>query len=191
MKRQTLILIIIFSILAIDLPIMLAYQTSLLTLEFQNQEQTNTFNYLTNQEDLQVDFTLEEVSHLKDVKELMRSLGYYFVFLLVVEIFIIVMIYQTDKKQLYKPFLYGGITSTSVLLLTLLWTVIDFNSIFTLFHQIFFQAGTWIFSQNNKIIQLFPIDFFFNTAKNIFIKSLAFSLGLIGLGLYLKKKIKK
>lgn len=191
MKRQILILIIIFSIFAIDFPVMIAYQTSLLSLEFQNTEQTNTFNYLTNQETLQVDFTSAEISHLEDVKKLMRTMGYYFIFLLVIEIFIIIMVYQTDKKQIYKPFLYGGLTSTAVLLLTLLWTVIDFNSVFNLFHRAFFQAGTWIFSPDSKLIQLFPVNFFFNTAKEIFIKALVLSLGLVGLGIYLKKKIKK
>jgi len=50
MKKNLLILIIIFSILAIDLPFMLAYESSLVTLRFTDTEQTNTLNYLQNKE---------------------------------------------------------------------------------------------------------------------------------------------
>lgn len=188
MKKNILILIIIFSIFAIDLPFMLAYQSTLVTLNFNNPEQANTLNFLQNKEPLLVDYTEDEISHLNDVKRLMRMASHYFVFVLVIEIFLLIAIYQIDKKQFYKPFLYGGMVSTAVLLLTLLWALVDFSSLFNLFHQIFFPMGNWIFPSTGKLVNLFPASFFFQITKEIFIKSLMSSIIFIGLGLYLKKK---
>ncbi len=190
MKKLTLILIIIFSLLAIDLPVMLAYQSSLSTLHFSNPEQTNTLRFLENKEPLLVDYTEDEISHLEDVKKLMSFANFYFIFLLVVEILILIIIFQTEKKEFYKTFLYGGIVSTSILLLTVLWALADFSSLFNLFHQSFFQAGTWVFDSSLKLVNLFPVSFFFKITKEIFIKALIFSIIFIILGLYLKKKRK-
>lgn len=188
MKKNLLILIIIFSILAIDLPFMLAYESSLVTLHFTDAEQTNTLNYLQNKEPLLVDYTEEEISHLEDVKRLMHFANNYFVFVLVIEIFLLVIIYQIDKKQFYKPFLYGGIISTAVLLLTLFWALLDFSSLFNLFHQIFFPQGNWQFPDTGKLVNLFTASFFYQITKEIFIKSLMSSIIFIGLGLYLREK---
>ena len=188
MKKNILILIILFSILAIDLPLMLAYESSLVTLHLADSEQTNTINYLQNKEPLSVDYTKDETSHLNDVQKLMHFANNYFIFVLVIEIFLLIAIYQIDKKQFYKPFLYGGIVSTAVLLLILLLTLIDFSSLFTLFHQIFFPQGNWMFPETGKLVNLFPAAFFYQITKEIFIKSLMSSIIFIGLGLYLREK---
>ena len=121
MKRITLILIIIFCVLAVDMPFMLAYETSLLSLEFDDEEQINTLNYLKGKEDLRVEYSAEEVSHLEDVKKLMQWADFYFIFLWVAGIIILILIYNLERKEFYKAFLYGGIVSLSVLFLTLLF----------------------------------------------------------------------
>jgi len=133
-------------------------------------------------------YTEDEISHLEDVKKLMHFANNYFVFILVIEIFLLVVIYQIDRKQFYKPFLYGGIISTAVLLLTLFWALMDFSSLFNLFHQIFFPQGNWQFPETGKLVNLFTASFFYQITKEIFIKSLMSSIIFIGLGLYLKKK---
>jgi hypothetical protein len=159
-RKYILILIIIFSVLAIDLPVMLAYQSSLFSLQLNNPEQVNTLNFL------------------------------HFIFLLVVEIFILIIIYQKARKEFYKPFLYGGIVSSAVLLFTLLWALADFGSLFTFFHQIFFPMGNWQFAATGKLVNLFPFEFFYGLTKEIFIKSLIFSIIFIAVGLFLRKKRK-
>ena len=167
MKKTTLILIIIFSILAIDLPFMLAYESSLATLQFNNPEQINTIRFLKNREPLLVEYTENEISHLNDVKKIMHFADYYFIFLLVIEIVLLIAIYQLEKKQFYKPFLYGGIVSTSILVITLLWALIDFSSLFTFFHNAFFPQGNWMFPAGSKLTTLFPADFFLKITKEI------------------------
>ena len=182
MKRQTLILIIIFSILAIDLPFMMAYQSSVFSFQFENYEQANTLNYLRNKGPLIVEYSEKEISHLEDVKRVMGYANFYFMFLLVVEVFLLVMIFRTDRKEFHKAFLYGGLTSLAVLFLTLIWALTDFNSLFTAFHNAFFETGTWTFASTDKLVNLFTHDFFYQTAKEIFIKSIIFSFILTFIG---------
>ncbi|MCK4589422.1 MAG: DUF1461 domain-containing protein [Nanoarchaeota archaeon] len=190
MKKLTLILIIIFSILAIDLPVMLAYESSVFSLSVSDSEQINTLDYVFGRSELTVDYSPEEVSHLEDVQRVIGWADYYFIFLLVVEIFLLVMIYRIEKKEFWKAFFYGGIVSSGVLLLTVFWALIDFNSLFTVFHQIFFPMGNWQFAADSKLVNLFSFEFFYGLVKGIFVKALIFSVLLVLVGLGLRKKFK-
>lgn len=188
MKKLTLFLIIVFSLLAIDLPFMMAYQATVSTLQFPYAEQTNTFNYLQDKEPLLVEYTAAELSHLDDVKKVMKFANFYLIFLLVVEIFILIIIFQTDKKYFYRPFLYGGLVAGSILLLSMLWGLADFTSFFKFMHQLIFPQGNWIFPEGSKLTTLFPVPFFMQVIKQLFLQSILFSLIFIGIGLFLKKK---
>lgn len=187
MKRITLILIIIFSILAVDWPVMLAYESTVFSLSVSGDEQVNTLEYLFDDGDLLVDYTAAEVSHLADVKKVLEWADYYFIFLLAVEVFLLVMIYCLERKELWKAFFYGGIVSSCVLVLILLWSLIDFNSLFTLFHLVFFPQGNWMFAEGSKLITLFDYNFFFSLAAGIFVKAIIFSVLMVLVGLGIKK----
>ena len=39
--------------------------------------------------------------------------------------------------------------------------LIDFNKLWRIIHYPFFKKGTWIFPSNSKIIQCFPLSFWF------------------------------
>ena len=41
----------------------------------------------------------------------------------------------------------------------ILWAVVDFNSLFSAMHSVFFAKGTWLFDSNSLLIQLFPEAF--------------------------------
>lgn len=188
MKKAVLILIVVFSLLAIDLPVMLAYQSTITAIPVSGEEQIKTLDYVFGKGDLDVDYTAEEASHLEDVRQVIKWMNYYFVFLLLAEILILVVIFNLDRKELWKAFFYGGIVSTSVLGVTLLWAFFDFSSLFTFFHQIFFPMGNWQFPVGSKLVTLFDYYFFFSLAREIFVKALVFSLLMFLAGLWLRRK---
>jgi len=191
MKRLTFSLILIFSILAVSLPVMLAYKSALSDIPVSSYEQVNTLDYVFGKEILKVDYTANEISHLQDVQKLISYARYYFIFLLVAEIFLLIAIYQTDRKEFYRPFLYGGLASFVFIFLVLSFMLTDFGSVFTLFHQIFFPQGNWQFASGSLLTGLFTESFFYKIAMEIFVKSIIFSIIFIVLGFFLRKKTAK
>lgn len=188
MKRSTFFLVLIFSILAVSLPVMLAYKSAISNISVSSQEQVNTLNYLFYNQELKVDYTENEISHLQDVQRLVEFAKYYFIFLLVVEIVLLILIYQTDKKEFYQPFLYSGLASFIFIFLVLSFILTDFETIFTLFHKIFFPQGNWQFASGSLLTSFFPESFFYKIATEIFVKSIIFSIIFIVLGFFLRKK---
>jgi integral membrane protein (TIGR01906 family) len=53
----------------------------------------------------------------------------------------------------------GAILAGALALLGLLLALADFDVAFALFHRMFFAEGTWTFSADSLIIQLFPLGF--------------------------------
>jgi len=138
-----------------------------------NENQQQTIDFLQNKEELKLNYTTAEVSHLVDVKSVIKFSDYLFYFLLLV-LTLIITCYKKNKKLLQKLFLYGGITTVAFILFILLFSLLFFDISFNLFHQIFFPQGNWIFSTDSLLIQTFPIEFFMTISRNIFLLSFVF-----------------
>jgi uncharacterized membrane protein len=50
---------------------------------------------------------------------------------------------------------------------------LGFNQFFTLFHQIFFAEGTWVFLWSDSFIRLFPLTFWFHAFLFVGVATLA------------------
>jgi len=57
----------------------------------------------------------------------------------------------------------GGWLTLIVIGAVMLFVLLAFNVIFVLFHQVFFQAGTWTFPTSDTLIRLFPERFWQDT----------------------------
>jgi len=53
----------------------------------------------------------------------------------------------------------GGWVTVGLLLFLILAIALSFNTVFVLFHQIFFEGDTWIFRYSDTLIRLFPVRF--------------------------------
>ncbi len=118
-------------------------------------------------------FTDNEVSHFRDVKDLIIATRVvYFVsftlFLVLIFGFLSSIIRAGDKasKDKIRRFLIKlhyyviGITG-SILLLFLIGTLSSFDTLFVWFHEIFFPQGNWQFPPGSLSITLFPSEFFY------------------------------
>ncbi len=45
-----------------------------------------------------------------------------------------------------------------------IFAVVGFQSLFTLFHRIFFEGDTWLFNYTDSLIQFYPLPFWFETS---------------------------
>lgn len=102
----------------------------------------------TGQEELP--FSQEANSHMHDV----------FVLISWARILAVISIVTAlvSLKNLNKRSLQGA----SVVLITtpLLLALVNWNTLFTAFHQVFFPQGNWMFPANSLLIQTYPIESF-------------------------------
>jgi len=183
MNHNKLILILFCIFLPIFL-LLLSYKVVLgLSDLTENQEQT--IDFLNNKQELDLNYTSSEVSHLKDVKGVMNLIDYLFYFRLIILILIITY-YRKNKEQLMTLFKYGGFTTLILMGSFLLFVLISFNSIFTIFHKILFPQGNWLFPSGSLLIQTFPIEFFIGISVKIFLLTIGLGSIFILLSYYLK-----
>lgn len=111
--------------------------------------------------DVKIDFlTYNEISHLNDVRNLVK-----YVFLirdisLIIIIFSFSYFYINKKTDYFMKILKNGfLILFSFTLLLLASTLLFFDSLFIFFHQIFFPQGNWAFEPSSNLIILFPKEF--------------------------------
>jgi integral membrane protein (TIGR01906 family) len=101
-----------------------------------------------------------ELSHMVDVKNLVQAGLKVWVGLLVILAGLGVWSWQGGWWRDYRLMLASGGKLTMMLIAALiLFVLIAFSQVFTLFHRIFFEGSTWIFLFSDTLIRLFPLRF--------------------------------
>jgi integral membrane protein (TIGR01906 family) len=76
----------------------------------------------------------------------------------------IAALYYVGERAMLRSALLGGAGLTIALLVALvLYLLINFNTFFTQFHQVFFEGESWIFLWSDSLIRLFPVRFWQDT----------------------------
>lgn len=175
-------------IFCISLPLFLLILSYKITLHYSDltPDQKNTIDFLKNNEELNLNYTANEISHLEDVKKVMNFIDYLFYFLILV-ITVILTYYKRNQEQVKTLLKYGGIVTITLIILILLASLISFNAAFTAFHELFFPQGNWIFPADSLLIQVFSLDFFIEISRNIFIHTIICGIVFILISLFWKK----
>ena len=105
-------------------------------------------------------FNARELSHMEDVKTLVRQmLNIWWIFVLVW----LALLFWAWRGNWVKDYILsvsnGGWFTLAIIATLLLLVFIDFDSLFTTFHQIFFKGDTWLFYYSDNLIRLFPMRF--------------------------------
>ncbi|MDR3021256.1 MAG: TIGR01906 family membrane protein [Clostridiales bacterium] len=140
-------------------------------------------------------FSDVEISHMKDVKSLF--MGAFFVVCASLAIFLMTLVLcvikgREHKKILYKTYIIASILTICIFTFLALWSIIDFESIFILFHKMFFNNQDWLLDPSTDfLIVMYPIEFFVTIAVFIFVLFTVFLTVVIFIALFLLKKYKK
>ena len=183
------LVLVLFCILLPIFIILFSYKTTLFFTSL-DVDQENTINYLQegkNAAQLSLNYTAAEVSHLEDVKIVMKMTDYGFYFSLLI-VTLIITAYRKDQEQIKKCLKYGGITTVAVLGIILLFSTVWFNMAFTIFHNLFFPQGNWTFPAESLLIQTFPLEFFIGISYKIFLLSLGLGILILVAGIKLGGK---
>jgi integral membrane protein (TIGR01906 family) len=123
-------------------------------------------------------FNARELQHMQDVKKVV--IGATHVLEIAAVILVVFLIWAWRGKWMrdyIKGLQRGGILTLGLLGLIVLLAVAAFNSIFVIFHEIFFKAGTWTFLFSDTLIRLFPERFWQDTF--LMVGGLSVLLGLL------------
>ncbi len=99
-----------------------------------------------------------ESSHMLDVRILVKSALKAWYILLILSAVIGIAAWKTGRLiDFWKAIARGGWLTLGIILLIMTSTFIDFNSLFTAFHGLFFEGDTWLFFADDTLIRLYPL----------------------------------
>ena len=105
-------------------------------------------------------FNPREISHMLDVRNLTAPV--LSIWLGICIFFALVLIISLHKKwmpDLLHSLRAGGRLTITFILLILFAVWMNFDLLFTKFHQIFFEGDSWLFYLSDNLIRLFPMRF--------------------------------
>ena len=123
----------------------------------------------SDEEFLDIDiFNQRELTHLKDVKGLIQlayrlqlaSLAYIVAYVLIN----FALRRGAFWRDLARRLIWGSGATIAMLAVLGLWAVIDFDSLFLLFHLVSFSNELWQLSPGDKLLLMFPQGFFNDAA---------------------------
>lgn len=136
-------------------------------------------------------FNDRELSHMLDVKLLIKSS---IVAWMLIGVFVILMrfvfMWLKTSALFWKSVALGGWISIGLIVAILIGGAVNFDQLFTVFHEIFFKGNTWLFYTSDNLIRMFPMEFWANCFIIIGILVTGFGLlfGLIGNKYYRRLK---
>jgi len=125
-------------------------------------------------------FNEKEAAHMGDVKTVLQHMGLFFL------LFFILGLYFALSLDNPLDGVFKG--SLAVLIFILILGILPFGFLFAQFHEIFFQQGTWVFSDGSFIIALYPYAFFNDMFYNLVYRILGVSLVLLVVSKIISRK---
>ena len=127
-------------------------------------------------------YNAREFKHMLDVKEVLQYALLAWYISLGSIILLGLWAYWGGWMKAYKSGLSrGGWITVGIISVTMVAVLIGFGVFFVFFHQVFFEAGTWVFRFSDTLIRLFPQRFWRDAFIAIGLVSLAGGLAL-GIG---------
>lgn len=131
--------------------------------------------------------SLQGKTHFKDVRNLYKTIDKIFYISLIITVIGIIVF---TLKKLYDYMLYSAVILIGVPIILSIFSLSDFNYLFTLFHKLAFNNDLWLFDPSvDPVINILPEKFFMHEA--MFILSILLFTALLLLLIYRKTKNKK
>ncbi len=129
-----------------------------------------------------------EIGHMVDVKDVADTFRTVMWVMLVAVIAGLAYLFWQDKRLGADALYKGGLVSILLVVGIVLFMGVAWGAAFTLFHNLFFSAGTWTFNYSDSLIRLFPEQFWFEFGLlwfgSVFVSGVVIAL----LGRWLKRK---
>ena len=100
---------------------------------------------------------------------------------------LMVLGFLSGRKRVGATLMASAILTACCILGLTAWAIIDFDSLFTAMHSMFFVSGTWLFDSNSLLIQLFPETFWIAMAALWALTSIGLSIIVFIAGKIIKR----
>ena len=111
-------------------------------------------------------FNERELSHMLDVRNLTALVLKIWLGLLAFFILVTYLCWKNQEKDAwFTAVRRGGNLTIGFIFSILFYLALNFDQLFTQFHQLFFQGDSWLFLMSDNLIRLFPLRFW----RDIFI----------------------
>ncbi|MGC8852894.1 MAG: TIGR01906 family membrane protein [Hydrogenobacter sp.] len=130
-------------------------------------------------------FGEREIKHMEDVKRLLSVLFPTLYVLGILWLFITLSL--GSKRQIGQVLIISGTLTEALVLIVLLISLINYDWLFTTFHNYVFDPYSWRFRDDDMLLRVYPMKFWFDAT--IFVGILTFILSslLQGIGFLLVK----
>jgi integral membrane protein (TIGR01906 family) len=122
------------------------------------------FTSITNPNTGQPLYSPYEVKHMVDVRLVTdacwRILGIASV--IVIGGLLALLIPKRTRRDGYAAIFMGGLISTILLAVIIVFVLLSWQTFFITFHEVLFPAGGWTFDYNSALIRIFPDRFWFD-----------------------------
>lgn len=124
-----------------------------------------------------------EVSHMADVQAVFQSvLRVWQVAFILLILTSFILWKKGEREALMSAIQSGGLLTSGIILSIALLAIFGWQFWFETFHLFFFQPGSWLFSNSDTLIRLFPVEFWIDATLTISAFSLAGGLLLALVG---------
>jgi integral membrane protein (TIGR01906 family) len=141
--------------------------------------------------ELQPLYNVKELTHLEDVRNIVKL--FQILQIISIMIFIILaisMCFIASMDELLKSIQVGAIISGAFTLILVIWALIDFQSLFILFHMISFTNNLWILDPTKDyLIMMFPEGFFNDVAISMVVSIIVVSIIVWFIAFILKRRV--
>ena len=127
-----------------------------------------------------------ELKHMEDVRAVFG------IFILLLQIVIIgIILLVSFTKDISRILKLGGLFSIGFSLLLLVFFYFGFNFSFEVFHNLFFEEGSYLFLPTDSIINIYPQGLFFDIFTRVFFISMLISIILITISKIYKRSCER
>lgn len=125
-------------------------------------------------------YNARELSHMKDVKDVLQILQRIWYTALAVLIVLAIWARRSNWLDVYNAgWRRGGFLMIGLLIAVCIFAFTSFMEFFTWFHSLFFTGASWQFAYSDTLIRLFPVVFWQNCFIFVGVFSLTVALVLI------------
>lgn len=128
----------------------------------------------------------KELVHMKDVRDIVQLFTVIMAVSFVLFIILAILVYvKKGLSEVLKGIQIGAVVTAVITGVLVVWSLIDFNSMFLLFHYISFSNNLWILDPSKDyLIMMFP-EGFFNDAAVLMVSTILIEAVIIWLAAFL------
>ena len=132
-------------------------------------------------------FREKEIRHMQDVKRLLSVIFKVLYFGLPLWLFLFFSL--RDKKKMGLVLFSGALLTEILVIFVLVFSLLNYDLLFEVFHNFFFDPYSWRFFDQDMLLRVYPMKFWYNATLWVGVFSLLLNSSFQALGLILWKKV--